>query len=150
VADDSNKIRAMGIVDELLASSGLYIGTDHVLDADRVGAARIAIAPWPGHAGVTLDYEILNPSSPDRLYGHAEHTMIGRTHEGPSVMVISDKHASSLAILQEADSGVFELGGRPAVYPMKVGSRSQSLAVCITSGGLALPEKKRSSELSLT
>ena len=110
----------MGIVDELLANPGLYVGTDRVLNTERVGAARIVITPLPGRAGVTLDYEIFNPTIPERLHGHVEHTMIGRAHEGPSFMVISDLHASSLAILQETQPGVFELGGQPAAYPMKV------------------------------
>jgi hypothetical protein len=69
---------------------------------------------------VTLDYEIFNPSTPERLHGHVERTMIGRTQDGPNVMVISDTHATSLAILQETDPGVFELCGKPAAYPMKV------------------------------
>ena len=110
----------MGIVDDLLANPGLYIGKDRVLNTDRVGAARILVTPLPGKSGVTLDYEIFNPSSPDRLHGHIEHTMVGRTHGGPSVMVISDMHASSMAILRETGPGVFELSGQPAAYPMKV------------------------------
>jgi hypothetical protein len=74
----------------------------------------------PGQSGVTLDYEIFNPSTPERLMGHVERTIIGRSHEGPSVMVISDMHAASVAILRETDPGVFELGNEAAAYPMKV------------------------------
>jgi hypothetical protein len=111
---------AMGIVDDLLAHPGLYLGVDRVVTADRVGAARILVTPLPGQAGVTLDYEIFNPSTPERLLGHVERTMIGRSHEGPSVMVISDMHAASIAILRETESGVFELGSEAAAYPMKV------------------------------
>jgi len=110
----------MGIVDDLLAHPGLYLGVDHVVNADRVGAARIVITPLPGSAGVTLDYEIYNPSTPERLLGHVERTIIGRSHEGASVMVISDMHASSVAILREREPGVFELGNEVAAYPMKV------------------------------
>lgn len=110
----------MGIVDDLLANPGLYVGTDRVMNTDRVGAARIVVTPLPGDSGVSLDYEIFNPSSPDRLHGHVEHTMVGRSHDGPSVMVVSDMHASSLAILEETNPGVFELGSRAAAYPMKV------------------------------
>lgn len=110
----------MGIVDDLLAHPGLYVGVDRVLHADRVGAARILVTPLPGRSGVTLDYEIFNPSTPERLHGHVEHTMIGRSAEGPGVMVISDMHAASLAILRETEPGVFELCGEPAAYPMKV------------------------------
>jgi hypothetical protein len=110
----------MGIVDDLLAHPGVYLGVDHVVNTDRVGAARILVAPLPGRAGVALDYEIFNASTPERLLGHVEHTMIGRTHEGPNVMVISDMHAESVAILQETEPGVFELGSERAAYPMKV------------------------------
>ncbi len=110
----------MGIVEDLLAHPGLYLGVDRVTNADRVGAARIVITPLPGQAGVVLDYEIFNPATPDRLRGHVEHTMIGRTHEGSTVMVISDMHAASVAILRETEPGVFEAGGEATPYPMKV------------------------------
>jgi hypothetical protein len=111
---------AMGIVDDLLAHPGLYVGVDHVLNADRAGAARIVVTPLPGQAGVMLDYEIFNPATPGRLLGHLERTIIGRSHQGPPVMVISDMHAASLTILRETGPGVFELGGEVAAYPMKV------------------------------
>jgi hypothetical protein len=110
----------VGIVDDLLAHPGVYVGVDRVLKADRAGAARIVVTPLPGGAGVTLDYEILNPLVPDRLVGHVERTMVGRTHDGPAVMVISDMHAASVAILRETEPGVFELGDEVAAYPMKV------------------------------
>lgn len=110
----------MDIVDVLLANPGLYVGLTHVTNADRIGAARIVVTPLPGQAGVTLDYEIFNPSSPDRLHGHVEHTMIGRSHQGSSVMAVSDMHAASIAILHETKPGVFELGDEPAPYPMRV------------------------------
>jgi len=72
---------------------------------------------------VTLDDEILNPAFPDDIRGHVEHTVIGRTHDGRSVMVIGHTHGDSVAILHESESepGTFELGpdeGSP--YPMKV------------------------------
>ena len=52
----------MAIVDDLLENPGLYLG----LDAEPTtpvhpGAARILVAPLPGRAGVTLDYEVLEP-----------------------------------------------------------------------------------------
>jgi hypothetical protein len=110
----------MGIVDDLLSNPGLYVGVNHVKDADRVGAARILVTALPGQSGVTLDYEIFNPDTPERLHGHIEHTMIGRSHNGPTLMVISDIHAPSIAILRETEPGVFELCGEPSAYPMKV------------------------------
>ena len=35
-------------------------------------------------------------------------------------MVIGHPHADSVAILRETEPGVFELGGEPAPFPMKV------------------------------
>jgi len=110
----------MTIVDELLAHSGLYIGIDRVAGADLRGAARIAVTPLPGGAGVTLDYEIFNPATPDRVRGHIEHTIVARTHEGPAVMVIGHEHAQSVAILREVGPGVFELGAEGSPFPMRV------------------------------
>ena len=37
----------MGIVDDLLANPGLYIGTDTVIGTDLVGVARITVARCP-------------------------------------------------------------------------------------------------------
>jgi hypothetical protein len=110
----------MGTVEDLLGHPGLYLGVDRVANTDRVGAARILVTPLPGQAGVVLDYEIFNPGTPDRLRGHVEHTMIGRTHQGPNVMIVSDMHAPSVGILRETDLGVFEAGDEVTPYPMKV------------------------------
>ena len=110
----------MTIVDDLLAYPGLYIGIDTVPGADFRGAARISVAPLPGMAGVTLDYEVFNPATPDRIRGHIEHTMVARTHDGGSVMVIGHDHAASVAILRETEPGVFELGAEGSPFPMKV------------------------------
>lgn len=110
----------MSIVDDLLAHPGLYIGIDSVADSDLRGAARILVTPLPGRAGVTLDYEILNSATPDRIRGHVEHTMLARTHDGGAVMVIGHDHASSVAILRETEPGTFELGAESSPFPMKV------------------------------
>jgi len=110
----------MTIVDDLLANPGLYIGIDSVADSDLRGAARIVVTPLPGGAGVTLDYEIYNPATPDRIRGHVEHTMLARTHDGGTVMVIGHPHAQSVAILRETEPGTFELGAESSPFPMKV------------------------------
>jgi hypothetical protein len=110
----------MTIVDDLLAYPGLYIGIDSVADSDLRGAARIMVNPLPGAAGVTLDYEILNPATPDRIRGHIEHTIVARTHDGGTVMVIGHEHASSIAILREAEPGRFELSTEGSPFPMRV------------------------------
>src|SRR4051794_10054696 len=110
----------MGIVDDLLAHPGLYIGIDTVVGSDLRRAARILVTPLPGGAGVTLDYDILNPAQPNRIRGHIEHTMLARTHDGPAIMVIGHEHASSVAVLRETTPGTFELGDEPTPFPMKV------------------------------
>jgi hypothetical protein len=110
----------MAIVDELLAHPGLYIGIDTVSNSDLRGAARIVVTPLPGGAGVTLDYEIFNPATPERIRGHVEHTVLARTHDGGAVMVIGHAHAQSIAILREAAPGTFELGAEGSPFPMRV------------------------------
>jgi hypothetical protein len=110
----------MAIVDELLAHPGLYLGIDKLANSDFRGAARMIVTPLPGQAGVTLDYEVLNPASPDRIRGHVEHTIVARTHDGGAAMVIGHPHAQSVAILRETAPGVFELGPEGSPFPMKV------------------------------
>src|ERR1700680_2055625 len=110
----------MTIVDELLAHPGLYIGIDSVANSEFRGAARMVVTPLPGGAGVTLDYEIFNPATPERIRGHVEHTMLARTHDGGTVMVIGHPHAQSVAILRHTEPGTFELGAETAPFPMKV------------------------------
>jgi hypothetical protein len=110
----------MAIVDDLLAHPGLYVGIDSVADSDLRGAARIVVTALPGGAGVALDYEVLNAATPDRIRGHIEHTVIARTHDGSTVMVIGHAHASSVAILRETEAGTFEVGDEGSPFPMKV------------------------------
>src|SRR3954447_5916317 len=110
----------MAITDDLLANPGLYIGTDTVVGSDLRGAARMVVTPLPGGAGVTLDYEVLNSATPEQIRGHVEHTVLARTHDGGTVMVIAHPHAGSVAILRETEPGTFELGAEGAPFPMKL------------------------------
>jgi hypothetical protein len=117
----------MAIVDDLLDHPGLYLGLDRRPDADSSegdadppGAARILVTPLPGRAGVTLDYEVLNPAHKDQIRGHREHTVLARTHDGGAVMVIGHIHGESVAILRETKAGTFELGPEGSPFPMKV------------------------------
>jgi hypothetical protein len=110
----------MTIVDDLLANPGLYVGADRVVGTEHTGTARIVVASLPGGAGVTLDYEVLTPGTPDRALSHVEHTLIGRAGDGGSVMVIGHTHSETLTVLRETEPGVFELGDEPSPYPMKV------------------------------
>jgi len=110
----------MAIVDDLVAHPGLYVGIDSVANSDLRGAARIVVTPLPGGAGVTLEYEVFNPAMPNRIRGHVELTMVARTHDGGTVMVIGHAHAPSVAILRETQPGTFELGAEGSPFPMKV------------------------------
>jgi hypothetical protein len=110
----------MGIVQDLLANPGLYVGIDTVAGTDLIGAARIVVTPLPGGAGVSLDYEILNGLGPGPVLGHAEHTMIGIADDGTTIMVIAHTHGGALTVLREDEPGVFEPGDGPVPYPMKV------------------------------
>ena len=110
----------MGIVEDLLANPGLYVGKDTVVGTELVGAARILVSPLPGRAGVSLDYEILNGLAPGPVLGHVEHTMIGTADDGRTVMVIAHTHGQGLTFLRESEPGVFEAGDVPLPYPMKV------------------------------
>jgi hypothetical protein len=110
----------MGIVEDLLANPGMYVGIDRGEHNDSPGAARIVVTPLPGGAGVELDYEMLNPAMPDRIRGHSEHTVIARANNGGAVMVIGHDHADSVAILWESEPGTFELGPEGSPFPMKV------------------------------
>ena len=110
----------MGIVDELLAAPGLYVGIDSVVGTDLRGAARIVVTPLPGRAAVSLDYEVFNPAMPDRLRGHAEHTIVAKSHDGPAMMVICHTHSEAADVLRETEPGVFEAPAESLPYPMKV------------------------------
>jgi hypothetical protein len=110
----------MALVDDLIANPGTYVGIDAVVGFDDRGAARMEVRVLPGGSGVELDYEILNPAQPDRIRGHIEHTIVARTHDGGTIMVIGHPHGSSAAILRETDPGVFEVGPEGSPFPMRV------------------------------
>jgi hypothetical protein len=111
----------MGIVDDLLAQPGLYVGLGRDPQGDHgAAAARLVVTPLPGGAGVSLDYETFNAAHTDRIRGHHEHAVIARTHTGVAVLVTAHIHADSVAILHEAEPGVFELGDEGSPFPMKI------------------------------
>ena len=110
----------MGIVEDLLAGPGLYLGTDTVARSGLVGVARIVVTPLPGGAGVSLDYEVLNAATSGPVLGHLEHTMVGTADDGTAIMVVAHTHGEAITILHETAPGVFEPGPVPAPYPMKI------------------------------
>jgi hypothetical protein len=110
----------MAIVDDLLVHPGTYLGLDQERDASQPAAARMVVAPLPGGGGVTLDYEVFNTHTPERIRPHVEHTVIARTHDGGTIMVVAHPHGPTVAVLHETDPGVFELGPEGSPFPMKV------------------------------
>ena len=110
----------MGIVDDLVQHSGLYLGIDRDTAGRGEVAAKILITPLPGSAGVTLDYETFNAANQDRVRGHHEHAVLARTHVGPAILVSGHMHADSVAVLHETSPGVFELRDEGSPFPMKI------------------------------
>ena len=110
----------MGIIDDLLANPGVYIGIDHDTGGHGEAAAKIVVTPLPGGAGVTLDYETFNPANESRIRGHAEHAVLGRTHGGGVILVSGHIHGSSVAVLRESDPGVFVMGDEPSEFPVAI------------------------------
>jgi hypothetical protein len=109
----------VGILDDLLANPGIYLGIDRAPGRGGDSAAKIVIAPLPGGAGVTLDYETFNPN-PERVRGHAEHAVIGRTHGGGAILVTGHIHGDSVTVLREREPGVFVMGEEPSAFPVSI------------------------------
>jgi hypothetical protein len=110
----------MGIVDDLLEHPGLYLGIVHDIDDGGEAAARLAVEPLPGRAGVALDYQTFSPANGDNVRGHYERAMLVRVHLGPPMLVTAHSHGASAAVLRESDPGVFELGGEGSPFPMRI------------------------------
>jgi hypothetical protein len=110
----------MGIIDDLVAHPGVYVGVDHDVDSRATSAAKIVVTPLPGGAGVTLDYETFNPEQRERVRGHAEHAVLGRTHGGGAILVTGHIHADTVAVLREGEPGVFVMGDEPSAFPVAI------------------------------
>ena len=114
----------MGIIDDLIANAGLYLGIGSDPTAERgqrrVQAARIAVAPLPNGAGVAVDYETFNPADAARLQPHIEHAVIARLYGGGAILVTAHSHADTVAVLKETSPGEFTLGDAEAPFPMAI------------------------------
>ena len=119
-ADGVIRLPGMGVVQDLLANPGMYVGKDTAIGRDLIGAARIVVTRLPGGAGVSLDYELLNALAPGPVLGHVEHTMVGVADDGTTIMVIAHTHGAGITMLHETEPGTFEPGDGPVPYPMKV------------------------------
>jgi hypothetical protein len=105
----------MGIVDDLLAQPGTYVG----VDSHRHHAAKIVVAPLPGGGGVSLDYETF-AADHEPVLAHAEHAVVGRTAGGDAILVSGHSHADTVAVLREREPGVFVTAGEPSAFPMAI------------------------------
>jgi hypothetical protein len=110
----------MGIINDLVAHPGVYLGVDRDADSRGLAAAKIVVTPLPGAAGVTPDYETFNADNEERVRGRAEHPVLGRTHGGGAILVTGHIHADTVAVLRESDPGVFVMGVEPAAFPVAI------------------------------
>lgn len=110
----------MGIVEDLLANPGLYVGADTVRGVDLTAVARIVVTVLPGGAGVSLDYDVYNPGGSGPIRAHAEHTILAKGDDGRALMVVAHTHGEGVTIMHETEPGTFEPGDPPPPYPMKI------------------------------
>ena len=129
----------MGIVEDLLANTGTYIGVDRETERGGESAAKIVVAALPGGAGVMLDYETFNPANPERLRGHAEHAIIGRTHGGGAILVTGHSHGDSVTVLREREPGVFVMGDEPSAFPVSISIAVPAPGTLVHSWSYAMP-----------
>jgi len=107
------------LVDQLLAQTGVYVGTDRPMRGDRAPqVARIVVAALPGGSGVMFDYEGL--SQDEKLpRPHLEHALLARTANG-LVLYSAHNHASILTELRETEPGYFVTVEGTAPYPIAI------------------------------
>ena len=110
----------MGVIEDLIANPGVYLGVDRDTRGRGESAAKIVVTPLPGGAGVSLDYETFNAGNEDRIRGHAEHAVLARTHGGGAILVSGHIHGDTVAVLRESDPGVFVMGDEPSAFPVAI------------------------------
>jgi hypothetical protein len=109
----------MDILARLLESPGIYVGTvqDFSLpDEERkLWNARIVVAPLPGRASVSIDYECL---SQEHGRFHVEHSVLGRLPEG-RVLVVAHPHGDTVLLLHEDEPGHFVDRDHTSRFPVE-------------------------------
>ena len=108
------------LVDQLLAQTGLHVGTDRdPTREDRAPqVARIMVTALPRGIGVILNYEGLT-SNPNRALGHHEHAVIARTPNGLMLHTASN-HAPVMIELRETEPGYFEAAEGASPFPLAI------------------------------
>jgi hypothetical protein len=108
------------LVDQLLAQTGLHVGTDRDPTSDQRApqVARIMVTALPGGCGVMCDYEGLSLNA-ERPRPHSEHAVIGRTSSGLALYT-ANIHAPVLMELRETEPGYFEAVEGSSPFPMAI------------------------------
>ena len=108
------------LVDQLLAQSGFYVGTDRDPTSDDRApqVARIVVTALPGRSGVMFDYEGLSQNR-ERPRPHAEHAVLARTSKGLA-LYSAHIHAPVLTELRETEPGYFEAVDGASPFPIAI------------------------------
>ncbi len=108
------------LVDQLLAQTGLHVGTDRdpTRDDRAPQIARITVTALPGRSGVVFDYEGLSQNQ-QRPRPHSEHAVLGRTANGLTLYSAS-VHAPKLIELRQTEPGHFAAADGAAPFPMAI------------------------------
>ena len=108
------------LIEQLLAQTGLYVGTDRDPTADNrtPQVARIMVTALPGLSGVMFDYEGLSLNQ-ERRRPHSEHALLGRTSKGLA-LYSAHIHAPVLTELRETEPGYFEAVEGASPFPMAI------------------------------
>jgi hypothetical protein len=85
----------------------------------RQPASRVT--PLPGRAGVTLDYETyVAARDVEKVLGHAEHTVLARTPNAGTILVVAHVHADSVAVMHEKEPGFFAAAEDASPFPVAI------------------------------
>ena len=127
------------LVEQLLAETGLYLGTDRdPTREDRTPqVARIAVTALPGRSGVMFDYEGLSQNQEHPL-PHSEHAVLGRTSSGLALYT-AHNHAPVLTELRETEPGYFEAAEAASPFPMAIRIEVPSVGRLIYSWSFGEP-----------
>ena len=95
----------MGVVDELRALSGCYIGSGWMALEDKPPrVARLVVTPVPGGSGVALDYEVV---SIEGKVLHREHSMLVAPRDGVAMLLVAHAGDERAVVLREVEPGLF-------------------------------------------
>lgn len=127
------------LVDQLLAQTGLYLGTDRdpTKDDRAPQVARIVVTALPGRSGVMFDYDGLSLNQ-ERPRPHSEHAVLGRTSNGLALYT-AHTHAPVLTELRETEPGYFEAVDGASPFPLAIGIEVPSAGRLVYSWSFGEP-----------